>query len=125
MPARDPCARTFDFACGIVRLCRQLSANPGISRQIAGQLLRAGTSIGANAEEAKAAYTRREFACKYALVLREARETHCWLRLIAVSRLARGDALETLPAEANELVAILTVAARKARTPLTPDPRAE
>ena len=74
MPHRDLPSRTFDFACRIVHICRQLSETPGVRRQIAGQLLRAGTSVGANVEEAKAAYSKREFACKYALVLREARE---------------------------------------------------
>jgi four helix bundle protein len=47
---------------------------------MAGQLLRAGTSVGANAEEAKAAYSRRDFASKTALVLREAREPLSELR---------------------------------------------
>ena len=48
------------FARDIVGLCRTLSHQPGVCRQIAGQLLRAGTSVGANAEEAKGAHTRRD-----------------------------------------------------------------
>ena len=106
--------RTFQFACEIVRLCRHLSATPGAHRQLATQVLRSATSVGANVEEAKAAFTRREFACKYSLVLREARETLYRLRLIAATDLAPSPLVAPLIAEANELVAIFTVAARRA-----------
>ena len=94
-----------------------ISREPGVSRQIAWQLLRAGTSVGANAEEAKAAYSRRDFAAKTALVLREARETHYWLRLIGATALASPSSLLPLLEEANELVSIYTVAARRAKAP--------
>jgi four helix bundle protein len=86
VPQIDLPERTFQFACRVVRVCRHLSREPGISRQVAGQLLRAGTSVGANIEEAIAAYTPREFACKYALVLREAREAKYWLRLLIATQ---------------------------------------
>ncbi len=115
---RDLCERTFLFACDIVRFCLDLSRQPGAHRQIAGQLLRAGTSVGANAEEAKAAYTRREFACKNSIVLREAREARFWLRVIAANHLAKEEATEPLLIEINELVGIYTAAVRRARLPL-------
>jgi len=114
---RDLCERTFLFACDIVSFCRELSKEPGACRQIAGQLLRAGTSVGANTEEAKAAYTRREFACKNSVVLREAREAKFWLRVIAANRLAPTEATEPLLAEANELVGIYTATVRRAKLP--------
>lgn len=114
---RDLCERTFLFASDIVGLCRELSRVPSVSRQLAGQLLRAGTSVGANAEEAKAAYTRREFACKNSIVLRESREALYWLRLIAAHQLVPRPCLDPLVKEANELVAIYTVAVRHARLP--------
>lgn len=91
-----------------------MSATPGAHRQLATQVLRSATSVGANVEEAKAAFTRREFACKYSLVLREARETLYWLRLIAATDLAPSPLAAPLIAEANELVPIFTVAARRA-----------
>lgn len=116
--ARDLEKRTFDFACDILRFCLTLSRTPGVHRQVAHQLLRSGTSIGANLAEAKAAFTRREFACKYALVLRESRETQYWLRLIGATQLVHEEALAPLVAEATELVAIVTVAARSAKRPL-------
>jgi four helix bundle protein len=110
--------RTFRFACRIVRLCRGLSAIPGIHRQLSSQLIRSGTSIGANLEEAKSARTRREFACKLGTVLRESRETLYWLRLVAANELANVEEVQSLISEADELVAIFTVAVRKARQPV-------
>jgi four helix bundle protein len=109
--------RTFLFACDVVRFCRQLSTTPGVHRQVASQLLRSGTSVGANVEEAKAAFTRRDFANKYALVLRESRETQYWLRLIQATELADRKVVAPLLDESTELVAILTVAARNAKKP--------
>jgi four helix bundle protein len=110
--------RTFRFACRIVRLCRGLSAIPGIHRQLSSQLIRSGTSISANLEEAKSAHTRREFACKLGTVLRESRETLYWLRLVAANELANVEEVQSLISEADELVAIFTVAVRKARQPV-------
>jgi len=114
----DLCERTFLFASDIVKFCRALSEQPGVYRQIAGQLLRSGTSVGANAEEAKAAYSRRDFACKNSLILREARETWFWLRLIEASKLAPGERIDPLLTEANELISIYTTVVRRSKQPL-------
>jgi four helix bundle protein len=54
------------------------------------------------------------------LVLREARETHYWLRLLAASELAKPDEIQDVVNEADELVAIFTSAVRKAKRPLAP-----
>ena len=114
---RDLCQRTFLFSCDIVAFCLVLSRQPGAHRQIAGQLLRAGTSVGANAEEAKAAFGRRDFAYRNSVVLREARESRFWLRVIAASKLSPQETIESLLAESNELVGIYTATVRKARLP--------
>ncbi len=71
----------FRFACDIVRFCLNFGKKPGC-RHIADQLLDAGTSVGANSEEAKSAYSRREFAVKNCIALKEARESAFWLRVI-------------------------------------------
>ncbi|MBS1817981.1 MAG: four helix bundle protein [Acidobacteria bacterium] len=115
MQARELRERTFEFACRIVRLCRRLSQTPNVQRQISAQLLRAGTSVGANLKEAKSAHTRKEFSCKLALVLREAREASYWLRLIQATGLVNEAQIRGLVREADELVAIFTVAARKSK----------
>src|SRR5437870_13608300 len=74
--------RTFDFAVRIVSLCSYLLSKPGVRRTLANQLLKAGTSIGANIEEAQAGQSRADFISKNAIALKEARETHYWLRLL-------------------------------------------
>jgi four helix bundle protein len=114
---RDLCERTFLFARDIVRFCVPLARTAGAIRQISAQLLRCGTSVGANAEEAKAAYGRRDFGYRNGVVLREARESHFWLRLIGAAGMADQKLLQPLIDEANELVAIYTVTVKKTRPP--------
>lgn len=77
--------RTFVFAVRIVKLCQYLEKNTSVSRNLIGQLLDAGTSIGANLEEAKAGQSRADFAHKNSISLKEARETNYWLRLISAT----------------------------------------
>jgi four helix bundle protein len=106
----DLADRTFMFACAIVKFCLKLSAQACVARQIAWQLADAGTSIAANYEEAKAAYSRRDFKAKTSIILKEARESRLWLRVIAANGLARREELDSLLKESNELVAIFTPA---------------
>jgi len=114
---RDLCERTFLFAADIVRFCRELAKEPGAPRQIAEQLLKAGTSIGANTEEARGAYSRKEFASKNSIVVRECREARFWLRLILATNLASLDRVDPLLRESGELVGIFTATVRRARLP--------
>ena len=74
--------RTFLFALEIVRLCQKLEKQSDVYRTLGRQLLRSGTSIGANTEEAQAGQSRADFINKYSIVLKEARETLYWLRLL-------------------------------------------
>lgn len=99
--------RTFDFAVATVKLCRTLDAKPGISRALTKQILRSGTSIGANLEEANGVQSRRDFIAKIAISLKEARETHYWLRLLAATNTGPLPQLLALTAEADELRRIL------------------
>jgi four helix bundle protein len=115
-PPYDLSERTFQFACNVVRFCRKLSAEPGVVRQIAWQLSASGTSVAANYEEAKGAYSRREFAAKNSIVLKEARESRLWLRLIITCDLASADEVKPLYDEANQLVGIFTAGMRKLRS---------
>jgi four helix bundle protein len=79
--------RSFLFACDVVRFCRDARPDP-TCRRIIDQLLDAGTSVGANAAEAKSAYTRSDFAYKNGIALKEARESVFWLRLIIACRVS-------------------------------------
>ncbi|MEO1351096.1 MAG: four helix bundle protein [Cyanobacteria bacterium J06635_15] len=67
--------RTFDFAVRIVNLCKVLDSNPGVSRTLARQLIRSGTSIGANVEESQATQSTADFVHKLEIALKETRET--------------------------------------------------
>jgi four helix bundle protein len=80
---------------------------------LARQVLRAGTSVGANLEEAKAAQTRRDLAAKFSIALKEARETLYWLRLLQATDLVAAGMVSDLASQAHELIAILTAARRK------------
>ena len=111
-PPRDLGERTFRFASNVVRFCRKLSAEPGVVRQIAWQLAAAGTSVAANYEEAKGAYSRREFAAKNSIVLKEARESRLWLRLVLECGLASEAEARPLFDEANQLVGIFIATVR-------------
>ena len=105
--------RTFDFACRIVRLHRS-SARNATSRPLLNQLLRAGTGVGANLEEAEAGQSKADFIAKSRIALKEARETVYWLRLIAATEIVKPKLIEPLTQEARELVAILTTIVRNA-----------
>jgi len=111
----DIVERTFSFALRIVKLCRQIEQTPGTSRSLSLQLLRSGTSIGANVEEAQAGQSKADFVSKLAIALKEARETGYWLRLIRESGTTNTDSLGLLEKEALELAKILGAIISKAR----------
>ncbi len=114
-PKRDLPERTFEFARRVVKLCQVLDQTPGVSRTLANQLLRSGTSIGANVEEGQAGQSRADFLSKLSIACKEARETHYWLRLLAATELIPEPRLTELLDEANQLVAILTAIIRKTK----------
>ena len=78
--------RTFEFSLRIIRPCQELEEQPGVARTLSWQLLRSGTSIGANVEEAQAGQSKLDFISKNAIALKEARETIYWLRLVIGSK---------------------------------------
>lgn len=104
----DLCERTFAFATRIVLFCRELDKRPGVNRTLCRQLLRSGTSIGANVEEAQGGQSRADFVSKMQIACKEARETHYWLRLLVATDIVLPEKLAPLVQECNELVAILT-----------------
>jgi four helix bundle protein len=62
--------RTFKFSLRIVRLCKKLDEKPGVGRTLSRQVLRSGTSIGANVEEAQAGQSRADFVSKLNIALK-------------------------------------------------------
>ena len=108
--------RSFRFSVEILRQYRHLTTVADIPRHLAVQMLRAGTAIGANLEEAKSASSRRDLAAKNAIALREARECHYWLRLIRTDQPQLEQQLTPLTDECQQLVAILATAVRNLRS---------
>lgn len=98
--------RTFEFAKSILDLIDRLPNGPK-GWEIARQLIRSGTGIGANVREADHAHTSREFAMKCSIARKEAAETHYWLELAAAARLLAGPETRAAVQEADELMRIL------------------
>jgi len=83
--------------------------------------LNAGTSVSANAEEAQAAQSKPDFISKNSIALKEARETHYWLRLLIAAEIMSEEKLAGLRDEAEELKRILgsiVVSARRSQQTL-------
>ena len=98
--------RTFQFAVRVTKLVRQMPRTLD-AVEIGRQLIRSGTSVGANVEEAHGAESQRDFVHKMSIARKEARESRYWLRLVQASFL---DSEETkaLLQESDELVRILS-----------------
>ena len=107
--------RTFAFSVRIVRLCQALERHTGVARTLGRQLIRSGTSIGANVEEGQASQSRADFRMKYAIACKEARETHYWLRLLNETGMLPAEQLVPITQECDELIAILTTIIKKSR----------
>lgn len=104
---KDIVVRTFDFAVLIIRLCVKLDARPGVGRVLMSQILRAGTSVPANVEETQAAQSKADFISKMSIALKEARETHLRLRLLAPARVVSAEELNPLIQEADEIKRVI------------------
>jgi four helix bundle protein len=112
---RDIQERAFSFACRIVEMYQFLAKQRGVGEVLGRQVLRSGTSIGANLEEATAGQSKADFVSKCTIALKEARETHYWLRLFKETKVVPAARLNRLVAESNELVAILTTIVKHAQ----------
>lgn len=108
--------RSFEFSVRIVKLCRELETSSSTTRTLLKQLVRSGTSIGANIEEANGSQSKADFTAKMYIACKEARETHYWLRLLAATETVTPSRLESLLDESNQIVAILTAIVKKSKT---------
>jgi four helix bundle protein len=106
--------RTKQFAIRIVKLFRSLPRSEE-ARVIGRQLLRSGTSVGANYRAVCRARSRKEFVAKVGVVLEEADETVFWLELLVACELVAARRLAALIREAEELMAIFAASHRTAR----------
>jgi four helix bundle protein len=113
--------KSYRFAVEVVGCCRAIR-DPSV-RPIVAQFLRAGTSIGANVEEANAAQTKKDFLAKISIASKEAREARYWLRLFRDSDIVSGEVLGRLMALADELIRLLTAIAKTTREHLQNEAR--
>ena len=94
---------------------RLSSEKSGVARTLSQQIIRSGTSIGANVEEAQGGQSRADFLAKIFIALKEARETLYWLKLLIAAGIVETAKLKELTLEANEIVAILTSIVKSTR----------
>ena len=98
--------KTYQFAIDIVLLYKEMmNQNEFV---LSKQIVRSGTSIGANIEESIAAQSRKDFISKMAISSKEARETNYWLRLIRDANLLKDVDLSRIINESEEIIKIIT-----------------
>ena len=114
MQAQELRARTKKFALDIVRLVESLPRTR-VASILGVQLLRSGTSVGANYRAACRGRTPAEFVSKIGIVIEEADESLYWLELLADSGAVKPEMVADLMKEANELVAIFTASSKTVR----------
>ena len=107
--------KSFDFAVRIVKLYKHLSQSKK-EYTLAKQLLRCGTSIGANVAEAQRGQSKADFVAKMSIALKEANETHYWLRLLYQTEYLEKKQFESLNRDINELICLLTSICKTANT---------
>lgn len=106
--------RTKDFALRVIRLFKSLPST--VEAQVIGkQILRSGTSVGAQYREAKRARSKAEFHSKLESALQELEETGYWLELLVESGIVLEGKLAALQQEQDELTAIFVAATNSAK----------
>jgi four helix bundle protein len=110
--------RTARFGEEVIRFCKALPRNP-ITEPLIRQVVRSGTSVGANYCEADDAVSGKEFRQEVGTCKKEARETKHWLRMIAAAEPDRAADARVLWKEANELMLIFSAIFRKVSSPRT------
>jgi len=99
--------RTAQFGEAIIELVKTFPKDP-INSPLISQIVRAGTSIGANYMEADGAQSRKDFRYKISICKKESKETKHWLRMIAKASPSRRDECQKLLKEAQELSLIFS-----------------
>lgn len=109
--------KSYAFALRIIRLFQWLTENRK-EFVLSKQLLRCGTSIGANIEEATGAYSEKEFAAKMQIAFKEALETRYWLRLLYDSNVIDEMEFQSLITDCEELIRLLSTTTKTLREKL-------
>lgn len=104
--------KSFDFAVRIVKLYQYLTAEKK-EYVLSKQLLRSGTSVGANVSEAQRGQSTADFNAKMNIALKEANETEYWLRLLYKTEYLSENEYNSIKPEINEIIAILISICKK------------
>lgn len=105
---------SYNFALDIIKVYKQMLNQSEFV--LSKQLIRSGTSIGANVEEATAAQSRKDFISKMSISSKEARETNYWLKLLRDSKLCDDIDFSHLIKESEEIIKILTSIVKTSQT---------
>jgi len=108
--------KSYAFALRTIPLAKRLKEQKEF--EIAGQVLRSGTSIGANVEEALAGISRADFIAKMSIASKEARETRYWLRLMRDSKTVPETIIAPIENDCLELIRILTAIVKTSQSEL-------
>ena len=105
--------KSFDFAVRIVKFVKWLKSETK-EYELANQVLRSGTSIGANVAEAQYAQSKKDFASKMHIALKEAYETEYWLRLMVASEIVSNEFADSLLQDLKDILKLLISILKKA-----------
>ena len=103
--------KTFEFSIKIIGLYKLLQEQKEFV--ISKQVLRSGTSIGANIEEAIAAQSTKDFISKLSIACKEARETNYWIRLLSSTELVKNIDYSIFLEESNSIINIIKLLKKK------------
>ncbi len=112
--------KTYHFAIRIVKLNRFL-VDEQKEYVLSKQILKSGTSIGANTEEADAGQSKKDFISKLSIALKEAKETHYWLRLLFDSEYITKQMFDSLILDCEEIIFIITKILQTSKANLNSD----
>ena len=110
------CGRAFVFGCRILKLCAKLWRRGPLARHIASELMRCGTSVGANAEEGQEAQSKADYIAKMSISRKESRESGYWLRMALAVEVVTKEEISWELSEAGQLKAMIISAIRTAQS---------
>ncbi len=106
--------KSFRFAVRIVNLCKYLQTEQK-EYILSKQLLRSGTSIGANVSESQQAQSRPDFVNKLNIALKEASETEYWLRLLSETEYLTKEQFDSIFADCDEVKSLLVAIVKSSK----------
>ena len=107
--------KSFQFAVRIVKFYKYLLKKDKDLRALYEQLLRSGTSIGANVSEAQSAHSKKDFVNKLNISLKESRETDFWLKVLHAAEIINENEFESIYKDCDELERLLVSSIKTAK----------